>query len=97
MDIKYTMQWYRTWGYQDIFHFYGYVGPLECVFMAPLALFNEGAPRHVFHLMEAPTMSSGALRHGSQRSLKDLICIFENQIIPCFTIFRIMYLFKTLY
>ena len=38
----------------------------------------------------------GALRHGSQRSLKYLICIFENQIIPCFTIFRIMYLFKTL-
>ena len=40
--------------------------------------------------------ASGVLRHGSQRSLKYLICIFENQIIPCFTIFRIMYLFKTL-
>ena len=39
---------------------------------------------------------SSALRHGSQRSLKCLICIFENQLIPSFTIFRIMYLFKTL-
>ena len=39
---------------------------------------------------------SGALRNGSQRSLKYLICIFENQIIPCFTFFRIMYLFKPL-
>ena len=38
----------------------------------------------------------GALRHGLQNSLKYLICIFENQIIPCFTIFQIMYLFKIL-
>ena len=45
---------------------------------------------------DVKSFSSGALRHGSQRSLKYLICIFENQIIPCFTIFRIMYLFKTL-
>ena len=37
-------------------HFYGSVGPLECIFMAPLALFNEGVPAHFFHLMEAPTM-----------------------------------------
>ena len=37
-----------------------------------------------------------ALRHGPQRFSKYLICIFENQIIPCFTIFRIMYLFKIL-
>ena len=43
-------------GYQDIFHFDGYVGPLECIFIAPLALFNEGAPGHFFHLMEAPMM-----------------------------------------
>ena len=41
-------------GYQDISPFYGYVGPLECIFMAPLALFIEGVPGHFFHLMEAP-------------------------------------------
>ena len=35
-----------AWGYWDIFQFYGYVGPLECIFMAPLALFNEGVPGH---------------------------------------------------
>ena len=43
-------------GYKHIFHFYGSVGPLECIFMALLALFNEGVPTHFFHLMEAPTM-----------------------------------------
>ena len=42
------MQWYGTWGYQDIFHFYGYVGPLECIFIALLALSNEGVPGHFF-------------------------------------------------
>ena len=36
------------------------------------------------------------LRHVSQRSLKYLICIFENQTNLCFTIFRITHLFKTL-
>ena len=43
-------------GYQCNLHFYGSVGPLECIFMAPLALFNEGVPAHFFHLMEVPTM-----------------------------------------
>ena len=38
------------------FHFYGYIGPLECIFIALLALFNEGVRAHFFHLMEAPTM-----------------------------------------
>ena len=38
------------------FHFDGPVGPLECILMPPLALFNEGAPGHFFHLMEAPMM-----------------------------------------
>ena len=47
---------YRTWGYQHTFQFYGSVGPLECIFMAPLTLFNEGAPANFLHLMEAPTM-----------------------------------------
>ena len=42
-------------GYQDIFHFDDPVGPLECIFMALLALCNEGAPGHFFHLMEVPT------------------------------------------
>ena len=45
-----------AWGYQDIFHFDGYVGPLECIFMAPLALFSEGAAGHFFSLWTAPTM-----------------------------------------
>ena len=35
-------------------HIYGSVGPLECIFMALLAIFNEGVPGHFFHLMEAP-------------------------------------------
>ena len=35
-------------GYQDIFQFYGYVGPLKCIFMAPWALFNEGGTRTLF-------------------------------------------------
>ena len=47
---------YRTWGYQDNFQFDGNVDPLECIFMALLALFNEGVPAHVFHLIEAPMM-----------------------------------------
>ena len=38
------------------FSFYGFIGPLECIFMAPLALSNEGVPAHFFHLIEAPTM-----------------------------------------
>ena len=50
-------QQYRLWGYQRNFHFYGFVGPLECIFMALLALFNEGVPAHFFHLKEAPMMS----------------------------------------
>ena len=45
-----------AWGYQDIFHFDGPVGPLECIFKALLALCNEGVPRHFFQLMETPTM-----------------------------------------
>ena len=43
-------------GYQDIFHFDGNVGPLECIFMALLALFSEGVPGHFFHLIKAPKM-----------------------------------------
>ena len=42
------------WG-RDL-HFYGSVGPLECIFVAPLALFNEGVPAHFFHLVEVPMM-----------------------------------------
>ena len=38
------------------FHFNGSVGPLECIFMALLALFNEGVPAHFFRLMEVPTV-----------------------------------------
>ena len=38
-------------GYQDIFQFYGSVGPLECIFMALLTRSNKGAPAHFFHLM----------------------------------------------
>ena len=53
---EFTDQWYRTWGYQHIFQFYGSVGHLECIFMALLTLSNEGAPAHFFHLMEALTM-----------------------------------------
>ena len=41
---------------QRNFLFYGSVGPLECIFMAPLALSNEGVPAHFFHLIEASTM-----------------------------------------
>ena len=37
-------------------HAEGLFGPLECIFMAPLVLFNEGVPGHFFHLMEVPTM-----------------------------------------
>ena len=37
-----------AWGYQDICIYYGSVGPLECIFMAPLALFNEGLRAHFF-------------------------------------------------
>ena len=43
-------------GYQRNLHFYGFVGPLECIFMALLALFKEGVPAHFFHLVEAPMM-----------------------------------------
>ena len=43
-------------GYQHIFQFDGNVGPLECIFVALLPLFNDGVPAHFFHLMEAPTM-----------------------------------------
>ena len=38
------------------YQFYGSVGPLECIFIALLALSNEGAPAHFFHLIEASTM-----------------------------------------
>ena len=44
--------------YRDIFQFYGYVGPLECIFMAPLALFNEGVPGHFFTLWRHPRWGS---------------------------------------
>ena len=43
-------------GYQRNLHFNGSIGPLKSIFMAPLALFNEGVPAHFFHLMEVPTM-----------------------------------------
>ena len=43
-------------GDQCNFHFNGSVGPLKSIFMAPLALFNEGVPAHFFCLMEVPTM-----------------------------------------
>ena len=46
----------RTWGYRHILQFYGSVGPLECIFMAPLTLSSAGVPADFFHLMEAPTM-----------------------------------------
>ena len=51
---NYLVVW--NMGYQDIFQFDGNIGPLECILMALLALFNEGAPGHFFHLMEALTM-----------------------------------------
>ena len=35
-------------GYQCNSHFHGSVGPLECICMAPLALFNEGVRAHFF-------------------------------------------------
>ena len=35
-------EWYSTWGYETISLYYGSVGHLECIFMALLALFNEG-------------------------------------------------------
>ena len=43
-------------GYQHNLHFYGSVGPLECIFLTLLALFNEGVPAPFFHLVEAPMM-----------------------------------------
>ena len=56
--LKITHFWSNllAWGYQRNFHFYGNVDPLECIFMALLALSNEGVPAHFFHFMEAPTM-----------------------------------------
>ena len=42
------------------------VASIFSIFMAPLALFNEGVPTHFFHLMEAPTM-----RH---QNAKKLLC-----------------------
>ena len=44
------------------FPFFGYVGPLECTFMALLALFNERVPGHVFHLIKAPKMSLPSIK-----------------------------------
>ena len=43
-------------GYRHIFQFDGNVGPLECIFMAPLAPNQRGVKFNFFHLMEAPTM-----------------------------------------
>ena len=60
-------------GYQCNLHFYGYVGPLECIFMAPLALFNEGVPAHFFHLIVAPTMR---LQNAKHCSVGPQECIF---------------------
>ena len=42
-------------GTSEIFIFMATLA-LECIFMAPLALFNEGVPAHFSRLMEAPTM-----------------------------------------
>ena len=42
----YMMEQFVSMRYRDIFQFYGYVGPLECIFIAPLALSNEGVPGH---------------------------------------------------
>ena len=71
-------------GYQDIFQFYGPVGPLECIFMAPLALFNEGAPGHFFHLMEALMMRLQSakilLRWPSRMHIYDFV---ENHTFFC--------------
>ena len=60
MQIRSGDLWYhyicnKTW-YRHTFQFYGSVGPLECIFMALLALSNAVAPTHFFHLMETPTM-----------------------------------------
>ena len=43
-------------GVQHISPFYGSVGLLECIFIAPLALFNEGYERTFFTFVEAPMM-----------------------------------------
>ena len=50
------MEQFVSMGVQHNLHFYGNVDPLECIFMALLALFDEGVPAHFFHLIEAPTM-----------------------------------------
>ena len=60
-------------GYQRNSHFYGSVGPQECIFMAPLALFNEGVRAQFFHLVEAPTMR---LQNAKHCSVGPLECIY---------------------
>ena len=48
-------------------HIYCYVGPLECIFIALLALENEEVRVHFFRLMEVPMhegTSTLAFRYG---------------------------------
>ena len=58
VPAHFSIKWSNliAWGYQHNLHFYGSVGPLECIFMALLALINEGVPAHFFHLIEVPTI-----------------------------------------
>ena len=57
------------------------VGPLECIFMALLALFNEGVPGHLFHLMEAPTMRLQTQKDCSVGLLDDVfMALLESRI-----------------
>ena len=48
VTVPVLAEYYSKWGYQHNFHFYGFIDPLECIFMAPLALFNEGATNTLF-------------------------------------------------
>ena len=43
---------YSTWGYERIFLFYCSVGLLDCIFIALLALSNEGVRAHFFFLLD---------------------------------------------
>ena len=56
-------------GYQRIFFFYDTIGPLECIFMAPLALFNDGGTRAFFSFcgFHFVVSSYGANKHHRQR------------------------------
>ena len=73
--VHFSIKWSSliAWGYQHNLHFYGSVGFLECIFMAPFALFNEGVPAHFFHLIEVPTMGS---QTKTSCSIGPLECIF---------------------